>query len=38
MHAEVEATYPLARIKDAVTHAMKGGRNGKVVLTPNADA
>jgi len=38
MHAEVEATYPLDRIKDAVTHAMKGGRNGKVVLTPNADA
>lgn len=38
MHAEVEATYPLDKIKDAVTHAMKGGRNGKVVLTPNADA
>ncbi|MEP4380516.1 MAG: zinc-dependent alcohol dehydrogenase family protein [Alphaproteobacteria bacterium] len=37
MHAEIEATYPLDRIKDAVSHAMKGGRNGKVVLTPNAD-
>jgi trans-2-enoyl-CoA reductase len=36
MRAEIEATYPLERIKDAVTHAMQGGRNGKVVLTPNA--
>lgn len=38
MHAEIEATYPLDRIKDAVTHAMQGGRNGKVVITPNTDA
>ncbi len=38
MHAEVEATYPLDRIKDAVAHAMQGGRNGKVVILPNADA
>ncbi|MBT5570152.1 MAG: zinc-dependent alcohol dehydrogenase family protein [Alphaproteobacteria bacterium] len=37
MHAAVEATYPLAKIKDAVAHAMQGERNGKVVLLPNAD-
>lgn len=38
MHAEIEATYPLDQIKEAVTHAMQGGRNGKVVITPNAQA
>lgn len=36
MRAEIEATYPLDRIKDAVAHAMQGGRGGKVVITPNA--
>ena len=35
MRAEIEATYTLERIKDAVIHAMQGGRNGKVILTPN---
>ena len=34
--AHVEATYPLDRIKDAVTHAMQGGRTGKIVILPNA--
>jgi trans-2-enoyl-CoA reductase len=38
MHAQVEATYPLARIKEAVAHAMQGGRGGKVVILPNAEA
>ncbi|MRG92854.1 zinc-dependent alcohol dehydrogenase family protein [Polyangium spumosum] len=31
----VEATYTLDRIKDAVTHAEREGRSGKIVLTPN---
>jgi len=35
MHAEVEATYPLAQIKQAVAHAMRQ-RNGKIVILPNA--
>lgn len=35
MHAQVEATYPLAQIKEAVAHAM-GQREGKIVLLPNA--
>ncbi|MBS28813.1 MAG: alcohol dehydrogenase [Alphaproteobacteria bacterium] len=35
MHAEVEATYPLADIKQAVAHAMEGGRSGKVIILPN---
>ena len=34
MHAQVEATYNLDQIKDAVKHAMKK-RNGKIVLLPN---
>ena len=33
---KVEATYPLDQVKDAVAHAMREGRNGKVVLLPNA--
>lgn len=37
MHAAVEATYPLSKIKEAVTHAARGERNGKVVLLPNAE-
>lgn len=37
MHAEVEATYPLAEIKQAVAHAMQGGRNGKVIILPNGE-
>jgi NADPH:quinone reductase-like Zn-dependent oxidoreductase len=34
LSAPVEATYPLSRIKDALEHAMKPGRDGKVLLTP----
>ncbi|MBO6785035.1 MAG: zinc-dependent alcohol dehydrogenase family protein [Alphaproteobacteria bacterium] len=37
MHANVEATYPLARIKDAVSHAMQGERSGKIIILPNAE-
>jgi trans-2-enoyl-CoA reductase len=36
MHAEIEAIYPLSKVKDAVAHAMQGERNGKIVLLPNA--
>ncbi|MEK9661805.1 MAG: zinc-binding dehydrogenase [Alphaproteobacteria bacterium] len=35
LSARVEATYPLDRIKDAVTHAAKPGRTGKIVLIPS---
>lgn len=31
----VEATYTLDRIKDAVVHAQREGRTGKIVLLPN---
>ena len=34
MRAEIEATYPLAQIKDAVAHAMRQ-RAGKIVILPN---
>ena len=36
IHAEVDATYPLAEIKEAVAHAMRGGRKGKIVILPNS--
>jgi mitochondrial enoyl-[acyl-carrier protein] reductase / trans-2-enoyl-CoA reductase len=32
----VEATYPLARIHEALAHAAREGRGGKIVLLPNA--
>lgn len=32
-HTEVDATYPLSRIHDALAHAVQGGRNGKILLT-----
>jgi NADPH:quinone reductase-like Zn-dependent oxidoreductase len=34
MHAEIEATYPLDQIKEAVAHAMRP-RKGKVIILPN---
>ncbi len=34
MHAEIEATYPLDQIKEAVAHALRP-RKGKVVILPN---
>lgn len=34
--ARVAATYKLDRIRQAVAHAMQDGRDGKIVLTPNA--
>jgi len=33
--AEIDATYSLDQIKDAVAHAAQGGRNGKILLLPN---
>jgi len=35
LKAEIEATYPLEKIKDALTHAMQPERSGKILLTPN---
>jgi trans-2-enoyl-CoA reductase len=34
LKTKVEATYPLSRIKDALAHAMKPGRDGKILLVP----
>lgn len=31
--AEVEATYPLERVHEALAHALRGERNGKILLT-----
>lgn len=38
IHSEVEARYGLDRIKEAVAHAARGGRNGKIILTGDQDA
>jgi NADPH:quinone reductase-like Zn-dependent oxidoreductase len=35
LKAPVEATYPIEEIKEALAHAQKGGRNGKVLVLPN---
>lgn len=34
LHARVHATFPVERIKDAVTAAAAGERDGKIVITP----
>lgn len=35
IHVEVEASYPLDRVSDALAHAKREGRGGKVQLRPN---
>jgi NADPH:quinone reductase-like Zn-dependent oxidoreductase len=35
LQAPIEATYPIEDIKQALTHAQRGGRNGKVLVLPN---
>ncbi len=35
LYAEIEGTYPLNRIKEAVRQAQRGDRDGKVMLTPD---
>ena len=34
LEADIEATYPLAQIKDALRHAARSGRAGKVLIVP----
>ena len=36
VHVPVEATYPLTEIKQALAHAMRQGRDGKILVLPNA--
>ncbi|UYN96744.1 MAG: zinc-dependent alcohol dehydrogenase family protein [Enhydrobacter sp.] len=35
LHAPVDTVYPIDRIKDALAHADRGGRNGKILVSPN---
>jgi NADPH:quinone reductase-like Zn-dependent oxidoreductase len=35
LRVEVEATYPIEEIKAALAHAERGGRRGKILVTPN---
>lgn len=35
LHAPVDTVYPIDKIKDALAHADKGGRNGKILVGPN---
>ena len=33
--APVDTVYPIEKIKEALEHADKGGRNGKILVSPN---
>jgi mitochondrial enoyl-[acyl-carrier protein] reductase / trans-2-enoyl-CoA reductase len=35
LRAPIDATYPIEEIKQALTHAQRGGRDGKVLVLPN---
>jgi NADPH:quinone reductase-like Zn-dependent oxidoreductase len=35
LSAPVDTVYPIENIKDALAHADKGGRNGKILIGPN---
>lgn len=35
LFAPVDTIYPIDKIKDALAHADKGGRNGKILVSPN---
>ena len=35
LHAPVDTVYPIDKIKDALAHADKGGRHGKILVSPN---
>jgi mitochondrial enoyl-[acyl-carrier protein] reductase / trans-2-enoyl-CoA reductase len=35
LQAPIDSTYPIERIKDALTHAQKAGRNGKILVLPH---
>ena len=35
LSAPVDTVYPIEQIKEALAHADKGGRNGKILVTPN---
>ncbi|WP_416898201.1 MAG: MDR family NADPH-dependent oxidoreductase [Minwuia sp.] len=37
LEVPVEATYPLSKVKEAVAHAARDGRSGKIVLTMGDD-
>ncbi len=35
LHAPVDTVYPIGEIKEALRHADRGGRNGKILVAPN---
>lgn len=35
LHAPVDKVYPIEKIKEALAHADRGGRNGKILVAPN---
>jgi trans-2-enoyl-CoA reductase len=35
LHAPVDTVYPIENIKEALAHADKGGRDGKILVSPN---
>ncbi len=34
LKANIEATYPLSRVQEALAHASRGERGGKILLAP----
>jgi NADPH:quinone reductase-like Zn-dependent oxidoreductase len=35
LRAPIDSTYPIEQIKEALTHAQRAGRNGKILVLPN---
>jgi mitochondrial enoyl-[acyl-carrier protein] reductase / trans-2-enoyl-CoA reductase len=35
LHAPIDSTYPIEQIKEALTHAQRAGRHGKILVLPN---
>jgi NADPH:quinone reductase-like Zn-dependent oxidoreductase len=35
LHAPIDSTYPIERIKEALIHAQRAGRHGKILVLPN---
>ena len=35
LFAPVDTVYPIENIRDALAHADRGGRNGKILVSPN---
>ena len=37
LHSQIERIYPIEEIQQALIHAQQGGRNGKILVSPNGE-